>query len=400
MTISDDQPAAHLHWIQLELDYIAKQGLIRFRRALKFCPDGSILYRGKNLVNFSSNDYLGLSRHPSIIKSACKAIRAFGAGATASPLVSGYTRLHRSLEKELAQWEGLDDALVFPSGYSANLGTITALVHPKDLILADSLNHASIIDACRLSHCTSRFYRHNNLNHLQELIASNKGKYRNLWIISDSLFSMDGDFAPINQLYQVALQNDAMLILDEAHATGVIGKSARGLTDLIPEEFRWQDRIVKLGTLSKSFGAQGGFVCANKQIISLIKNKARPYIFSTALSPAAVAAARSALRLLVKDKNRTQLVNQLSSYLRTKLAELNIDIGASESQIIPIIIGDAAKTLRLSMNLIKRGFFVPAIRPPSVPENTSRLRISLNANHRIEVLNDFISNLKSALTEV
>jgi len=399
LSISDDQPAVHLDWVQLELDRIAFNGLTRFRRALKFSPNGSILYRGKNLVNFSSNDYLGLSQHPNIIKSACKAIKAFGAGATASPLVSGYTRLHRSFEKELALWEGLDDSIVFPSGYSANLGTITALVHPKDLILSDSLNHASIIDACRLSHCTSRFYRHNNLDHLQELIALNREKYRNLWIVSDSLFSMDGDFALVKQLYDVALKNDAMLILDEAHATGVIGNFARGLTDLLPEGIDWQDRIVKLGTLSKAFGSQGGFVCAKKQIINLIKNKARPYIFSTALSPAAVAAARASLKLISKDKNRTELIQHLSAYLRSKLLELNINIGASESQIIPIIIGDASKTLRLSKNLIKRGFFVPAIRPPSVPKNTSRLRISLNANHNVEVLNDFISNLKLALTE-
>ena len=250
----ESQSTDHLDWVQHELDIISNAGLKRFRKALNFCPDGSIVYRKKKLVNFASSDYLAFSKHPAVIHSARKAILSYGVGAGASPLVSGYTQLHRSLEREIAQWEGFDDALVFSSGFGVNLGTISALVHPKDLILSDALNHASIIDGCRLSRATLRFFKHKDCDHLQDLILRAKGKFRKLWIITDTLFSMDGDHAPIEKLFQITLKNDAMLILDEAHATGVTGVDARGLTDTFPAGLDWKSRVVKLGTLSKALG--------------------------------------------------------------------------------------------------------------------------------------------------
>jgi 8-amino-7-oxononanoate synthase len=315
-------------------------------------------------------------------------------------LVSGYTKLHRALERDIARWEGFDDALVFSSGFAANLGTISSLVHPKDLILSDSLNHASIIDGCRFSRATLRFFKHKDCDHLQNLIFRNQGKFRKLWIVSDTLFSMDGDFAPIEKLYELTLKNDAMLILDEAHATGVTGDGARGLTDVFPIDSDWKSRIIKLGTLSKALASQGGFVCANKKIIKLIKNKARSYIFSTALSPVCVAAARTAIKLINKDDTRRDLVISLSNYLRKNLVEMGLDIGPSESHIIPVIFGNTEKTMRIAKHLLELGFLVPPIRPPSVPVNSSRLRISVTAFHTYDLINDFLLKLKVVLSQL
>lgn len=400
MKIPDSQSVDHLNSIQHELDLIANAGLNRFRRALKFCPDGSVLYRNKKLVNFASNDYLAFSKHPDVIHSARRALNSYGVGSGASPLVSGYTKLHRALERDIARWEGFDDALVFSSGFAANLGTISSLVHPKDLILSDSLNHASIIDGCRFSRATLRFFKHKDCDHLQNLIFRNQGKFRKLWIVSDTLFSMDGDFAPIEKLYELTLKNDAMLILDEAHATGVTGDGARGLTDVFPIDSDWKSRIIKLGTLSKALASQGGFVCANKKIIKLIKNKARSYIFSTALSPVCVAAARTAIKLINKDDTRRDLVISLSNYLRKNLVEMGLDIGPSESHIIPVIFGNTEKTMRIAKHLLELGFLVPPIRPPSVPVNSSRLRISVTAFHTYDLINDFLLKLKVVLSQL
>jgi 8-amino-7-oxononanoate synthase len=308
--------------------------------------------------------------------------------------------LHRALEQDIAHWEGFDDALVFSSGFAANLGTISSLIHPKDLILSDSLNHASIIDGCRFSRATLRFFKHKDCDHLQNLIFRNQGKFRKLWIVSDTLFSMDGDFAPIEKLYELTLKNDAMLILDEAHATGVTGDAARGLTDVFPIDSDWKSRIIKLGTLSKALASQGGFVCANKKIIKLIKNKARSYIFSTALSPVCVAAARTAIKLINKDDTRRDLVISLSNYLRKNLVEMGLDIGPSESHIIPVIFGNTEKTMRIAKQLLELGFLVPPIRPPSVPVNSSRLRISVTAFHTYDLINDFLLKLKVVLCQL
>ncbi|MEY4945755.1 MAG: hypothetical protein RIR22_456 [Planctomycetota bacterium] len=400
MKIPDSQSVDYLNSIQHELDLIANAGLNRFRRALKFCPDGSVLYRNKKLVNFASNDYLAFSKHPDVIHSARRALNSYGVGSGASPLVSGYTKLHRALERDIARWEGFDDALVFSSGFAANLGTISSLVHPKDFILSDSLNHASIIDGCRFSRATLRFFKHKDCDHLQNLIFRNQGKFRKLWIVSDTLFSMDGDFAPIEKLYELTLKNDAMLILDEAHATGVTGDGARGLTDVFPIDSDWKSRIIKLGTLSKALASQGGFVCANKKIIKLIKNKARSYIFSTALSPVCVAAARTAIKLINKDDTRRDLVISLSNYLRKNLVEMGLDIGPSESHIIPVIFGNTEKTMRIAKHLLELGFLVPPIRPPSVPVNSSRLRISVTAFHTYDLINDFLLKLKVVLSQL
>ena len=400
MKIPDSQSVDHLNSIQHELDLITNAGLNRFRRALNFCPDGSVLYRNKKLVNFASNDYLAFSKHPAVLHSARRALNSYGVGSGASPLVSGYTKLHRALERDIAHWEGFDDALVFSSGFAANLGTISSLVHPKDLILSDSLNHASIIDGCRFSRATLRFFKHKDCDHLQNLIFRNQSKYRKLWIVSDTLFSMDGDFAPIEKLYELTLKNDAMLILDEAHATGVTGDGARGLTDVFPIDSDWKSRIIKLGTLSKALASQGGFVCANKKIIKLIKNKARSYIFSTALSPVCVAAARTAIKLINKDDTRKDLVISLSNYLRKNLVEMGLDIGPSESHIIPVIFGNTEKTMRIAKQLLELGFLVPPIRPPSVPVNSSRLRISVTAFHTYDLINDFLLKLKVVLCQL
>jgi 8-amino-7-oxononanoate synthase len=381
-----------LDWIDDALAELDRRGLRRTASRRDSAQRGSeICLDGRTLINFGSNDYLGLAADPSIASAIPDFIGEFGWGSGASPLVSGNSSLQRSLEHEVAGFLGTADAIVFPTGFAANAGTIPCLVGRGDAIFSDALNHASIIDGCRLSGAMIHVYRHRDVSHLRELLQQSSTASRRL-IVTESLFSMDGDIAPLAQLAEMARDYSAVLMVDEAHATGVFGKSGRGLC----EQFGVENVVhIHLGTFSKALGSVGGFVAGSAQLIEWLRNRARTYMFSTAAPAVAAVATRRALAIARSDQDRRERLLEVSKRTRDALLSRGFDIGASESQIVPVILGDARRAVLASSALREMGFFVPAIRPPSVPDGQSRLRISLTARHTSEHVDDLIAALLS-----
>ncbi len=325
---------------------------------------------GKDYISFSCNDYLGLSQHPRVIAAATQAIKKYGAGAGASRLVTGNSPLYSDLEKLLAERNGTADACVFGSGYLANIGTITALVGKNDLILADKLSHACIIDAARLSGATLLRFAHNNHEHCKMLLEANRAEYQNCLIVTETIFSMDGDIAPLKELSGLAKKYNSWLMTDSAH-------SLSPLPDLdVP--------IIKMGTLSKTFGSYGGYVCGSKILIEYLKNAARSLIFSTALPPATLAASIEAIKTL---RDEPQLIKQAMD--NAILFTNTLGLASAQSTIVPLILGENDKAISASKILAEHGFLITAIRPPTVPENTARLRFTFSAMHK----HDDIKNL-------
>jgi len=380
-----------LSWIDNALNELAAQDLLRRRRLHSGPQQSRIIIDGRELTNFSSNDYLGLAADPRLADAAQEAACQEGWGAGASPLVSGYSLAHQRLEERLAQFEGSEAALLFPSGFAANQGTIAALVGRGDAVFGDELNHASLIDGCRLSRAAVHVYPHCDCARLAEMLQSATGFHRRL-IVTDSLFSMDGDHAPLVDLTSLAEQYDAMLLIDEAHATGVFGAHGRGLAEALDVE----DRVhVCVGTLSKALGSAGGFVSGSRPLVEWLVNRARPYIFSTASPPPVCAAANAALGIVETEPERRRQLLARSAALRDALRAQGWNIGQSESQIIPLVVGSAAAALELSARLRQQGHFVPAIRPPSVPAGQSRLRISVMAGHTPEMIESLLAALSA-----
>jgi 8-amino-7-oxononanoate synthase len=378
-----------------ELDERRRCGLYRTRRRLASAQGARVRLGGRDFVNFSSNDYLNLAADPRLARAAAQAARRYGCGAGASPLVSGHLRPLRHLERDLAAWEGTEAALVFASGYAANLAAVATVAGRDDVIFSDERNHASLIDGCRLSRARCFVYRHCDLDHLAELLGRAGSGARRRLIVSDTVFSMDGDLAPLAGLFEVAERHDALLLIDEAHATGVLGEAGRGLTDLLPPGKGDPHRLVKVGTLSKALGAQGGFICGSRHFIDYLVNCARAYIFSTALAPPSAAAARAAVALVRAEPERRRHLLALAEILRAGLPVPT----ESRCQIVPVIVGEAAAAMRLSARLEERGLLVPAIRPPSVPEGTSRLRISLTAGHTEEDVQRLLEALREGASD-
>jgi 8-amino-7-oxononanoate synthase len=346
---------------------------------------------GQTLLNFGSNDYLGMAAEPVVIEAARQSLLQVGWGAGASPLVTGRGTIHAQLERELARFEGTEAALLFPSGFAANVGAIAALAGAGDAIFSDAKNHASIIDGCRLSGATVLIYRHRDVAHLQELLADGSAKYRRRLIATDSLFSMDGDFAPLVELAELARKHEAMLLVDEAHATGVIGAGGRGVCEWLGVE---EDISARVGTLSKALGSSGGFVAGSRQLIDWLANRARPYVFSTAAPEAAAAAALQSLQLVRSEPQRRQTLLALAAEFREQLSSGGYTIGDSQSQIVPIVLGDPNRTMQVAQALRERGMFVPGIRPPSVPAGESLLRVSLTYLHRREHVEQLLASLR------
>jgi 8-amino-7-oxononanoate synthase len=345
-------------------------------------PRGPIVHHdGAQWINFGSNDYLNLSGDPRLGQAVAHAIEGEGWGSGASPLVTGHAGTHRLLEQRLAEFEGAEAALLFTSGFAANLGTIAALVGPRDQIFSDERNHASIIDGCRLSRAEVTDYRHADAGHLKELLAASPPARRRL-IVTDSLFSMDGDIAPLVEIAELAEKHGAMLLVDEAHATGVFGASGRGLLEQLKVR---SESIIHVGTLSKALGSIGGFVTGPQLLIDWLTNRARPYVFSTAMPAAACAAGIQALDIVRNEPWRRETLLASARKLRHELKQLGWCVGG-DSQIVPIAIGDPAKTMSLAANLRSQGLLVPGIRPPSVPTGGSLLRISLSCGHTAEML--------------
>jgi 8-amino-7-oxononanoate synthase len=368
-------------WMDDDLEDRRRRGLYRTRRRLQSGQGAHVRLGGRDLVNFASNDYLNLAGDPRLARAAARAARRYGTGAGASPLVSGRLPPLRALERDLARWEETEAALVFSSGFAANLAVVGTLARKPDAVFSDAANHASLIDGCRLSGARIHVYRHLDLDHLAGLLASEGGKARRRLIVSDSVFSMDGDIAPVRELLRLADRFYALVVLDDAYATGVLGGQGRGVADELTPAERTSDRLVKVGTLSKALGGQGGFVCGSRQLVRWLVNHARPYIFSTALAPPAAAAARAAVRIIADEPERREGLLRLAEGLRRGLRGLGCAVWNSRCQIIPVIIGDARRTVALARRLEEEGVLVPAIRPPSVTEGTSRLRISLTSGH-------------------
>jgi 8-amino-7-oxononanoate synthase len=376
-----------------DLNERRRRGLYRTRRHLQSPQGVRVVLRGREHLNFSSNDYLALAADPRLALAAARAARRYGAGAGASPLVSGLTPPLRRLERSLAEWEGTEAALVFSSGFAANLAVVSALGGRGDAIFSDGRNHASLIDGCRLSRARVHVYRHADPDHLADLLRSETAARRRV-IVSDSVFSMDGDFAPLAGLLDLAERFDALLVLDEAHATGVLGEHGRGLTELLAVPRT--ERLIKVGTLSKALGAQGGFVCGSRRLIAWLVNHARPYIFSTALAPPAAAAAARAVEIVRTEPDARRHLYQVAEQLRQGFGELGFHVDGSRCQIVPLIVGEPRAAVRLSRRLEQDGLLVPAIRPPSVPEGTARLRISLTAGHSGEDVERLLAALQHA----
>ncbi|MGH7169472.1 MAG: 8-amino-7-oxononanoate synthase [Gemmataceae bacterium] len=368
-------------WMDDDLEERRRRGLYRDRRRLQSGQGPRVRLHGRELINFSSNDYLALAADPRLARAAARAARRYGCGAGASTLVSGCTPPLRSLEHTLADWEGAESALVFSSGYAANLALVSSLADQPDAVFSDALNHASLIDGCRLSRAAVHVYRHNDLDHLADLLRTQGCRVRRRLIVSDTVFSMDGDLAAVGGLLELAERFDCLLLIDEAHATGVLGEQGRGVTDLLPAASWSWERLIKVGTLSKALGAQGGFVCGSRRLIAWLVNHARPYIFSTALSPPIAAAACRAVEVVRQEPERRRHVLALAERLRRELCKVGGIVGDSCCQIVPLIVGDARETVQLSRRLEEHGLLVPAIRPPSVPDGAARLRISVTAGH-------------------
>lgn len=367
--------------LQEELDGLRAAGLLRRRREVVSLGDGWCRVEGRRLRNFAANDYLNLAHDPRVVAAARAALDECGAGAGASALVTGRSAWHVRLEERLAAFEGREAALLFPSGYAANVGTIPALARPQDVVFCDRLNHASLIDGCRLSGARFRVYRHDQLDRLERELGKAAG-HRRRWIVTDSVFSMDGHLAPLPALCDLAERFDAGLIVDEAHATGVLGTDGRGAAELLGVE----DRVtVRIGTLSKAVGSLGGFVAGPRPLIDWLVNAARTQIFSTALPPSACAAALTALEIIQREPLRRQHLLARSEHLRQQLTAQGSPLPAGGcGPILPVILGDADRTVAAAARLEAAGLLVPAIRPPTVPSGTSRLRISLSAVHTEE----------------
>jgi len=366
-----------LRWIDDEIAVIRAAGLERPARVRDGRQGREVLLDGRRLLNFGSNDYLGYAGDVRLTKAASKGACAEGFGAGASPLVSGHSLAHERLEAAIAGMLDVEAALVFPSGFAANTATIAALVGPDDLIASDERNHASIIDGCRLSRARVCIYPHRDLSALDRLLAAAADSRRRL-IVTDSLFSMDGTIAPLDGLSDLARRHDAMLLVDEAHATGVFGRRGSGLV----EETGCADAVqIRIGTLSKAVGAAGGFVAGGAEFIHWLRHTARAWIFSTAHPPAVAAAATRAIGLIAEEPGRRLDLLARAADFREGLRSRGIDSGAAEAQIVPVAAGSPAAAVAMAARLADQGFFVPAIRPPSVPENGSLVRVSLSWHH-------------------
>jgi 8-amino-7-oxononanoate synthase len=343
-----------------------------------------------HFIDFSSNDYLGLSHHPRVTAAACAAARKWGTGSAASRLLSGNLAVHGALEKKIARFKKEEEAIVFSSGYLANLGVIQALVNEKDAVILDRLNHASLIDGARLSKAKFWVYRHKDMEQLDGLLSRAKGFRRRL-VVTDAYFSMDGDLAPLPELARLCKRHDAMIMIDEAHSTGVYGKTGRG----IAEHFGVKEGVgVTMGTLSKALGSAGGFIAGNASLKETLVNVCRPYIYTTAPVPAASASALEALNVIEDTPSIREKLWSNIRRLREGLEPLGFDLMGSEGPIVPIRVGDPAKTTAIKEKLKAQSCFVSAIRPPSVPEGTDRIRLSVSAAHSSAQIDKLVATLK------
>jgi 8-amino-7-oxononanoate synthase len=350
-----------------------------------------IVVEGREYLAFCSNDYLGLASHPRIVEAAVDAALRYGIGQGASHLLGGHSAAHERLESALAEFVQMPRALLFSSGYQANIGAVTALAGPEDVVFSDALNHASLIDGMRLSRARVVRYPHGDVDFLSQAVAASGGKTK--LVVTDSVFSMDGDMAPIPALLDLCERHDALLLLDDAHGFGVVGSEGRGSAAHFGAR---SPRIVYVGTLGKAAGVSGAFVAGTAEIVETILQRARSYIYTTAAPAMLAAAVEASLELIEREEWRRERLRKLTGALKQSLREAEIGLTNSFTPIQPLILGTNSKALSASAALRERGILVPAIRPPTVPEGTARLRISLSAAHTEQD----VSRLASALREV
>lgn len=370
--------ATTLDWIQQEIDALKEAGLYNRIRTISSPQGAWLVVDGKKVLNFCSNNYLGLANHPHLVEAAQAAIAKYGVGPAAVRTIAGTLDLHLELEKRMAAFKGVEAAITFQSGFSANLATIPALVGKEDVIFSDELNHASIIDGSRLSGARIVRYPHNSPKGLEQVIRDNQGTYRRGLVITDGVFSMDGDIAPLDRICEVSSAHGLMLMVDDAHGEGVMGNGGRGIVD----HFHLHGKVdVEIGTLSKAFGVVGGVVAGKSIVIEWLRQRGRPFLFSSAVSAADAAACLAALDIL---EGSTELVDRLwenARYFKTQMVNLGFDTGNSVTPITPIMLGEASLAQQFSRELFEEGVFAMSIGFPTVPKGKARIRVMISAAH-------------------
>ena len=385
-----------------KLQNLQQQQLYRSRRLVETPQDVELKVNGKSLINFCSNDYLGLANHPDVKQAFKKAVDQYGVGSGASQLITGHQKPHRALEEELAEFLGRERVLLFSTGYMANLGVVSALTERQDEVFEDKLNHASLIDAALLSRAKLSRYPHTDISSLA--LQLKKSNAKNKFIISDGVFSMDGDKAPLTELVRLAKEHDAVLMIDDAHGLGVLGKTGKGIIEEQLDPVSENEVDIFVGTFGKAFGTFGAFVAGSEALIENLINFSRSYIYTTAMPAAVAEATRASLKIIQQGSELREKLQENINYFRNGCIEHGLPLAAEPeygqySAIQPLIIGAADKALVLSKILQQQGVLIGAIRPPTVPLNTSRLRITLSAKHTPEHLDSLLAVLSHSYAE-
>jgi 8-amino-7-oxononanoate synthase len=379
-----------LREVSEQLLNIKRAGLYRELKVINSPAEPSVIIDNKPYLVFCSNNYLGLANDRRVKEAAIETINKYGLGSGASRVICGNSSPHQRLEEELARFKGVRDAIIFPTGYMANIGVISSVAERGDTLIIDRLSHASIVDGCRLSQAKLQVYPHNDLDALESVLNRSR-KFRRRLIVTESIFSMDGDIAPLPQLVELAKKHEALLMVDEAHATGVLGEHGRGAAELFGQEAGLD---ISMGTLSKAVGSLGGFVAGDERLINYLRQRARSFIYTTALPPAVCAVAICALRIIDAEPKLRERLWQNVAYLRSGLIKLGFDTMNSQTQIIPVLLKDESRVMSASNYLFERGILVPGIRPPTVPKGQCRLRICLSASHNQEQLKHLLDALR------
>jgi glycine C-acetyltransferase len=376
--------AKRFDWIRKEIKEIKSSGFYNKIRRLSSPQGAWLVVDGRKVLNFCSNNYLGLANHPRMIRAAKEAMDQYGVGPAAVRTIAGTMDIHLELERRVAAFKNVQAAISFQSGFAANMGAIPALVGKEDAIFSDELNHASIIDGCRLSGARIIRYSHCNPTHLEQVIKENEGNYRHGLIVTDGVFSMDGDIAPLDKIYKIAEANDILLMVDDAHGEGVLGKGGRGIVD----HFNLHGKVdIEVGTFSKAFGVVGGVVAGNANVVEWLSQRGRPFLFSSAVTPQDVAACIAAIDIL---EESTELVDRLwdnANYFKKEMSKLGFDTGKSQTPITPVMLGEAPLAQQFSRDLFKAGIFAISIGFPTVPKGKARIRVMISAAHNKEDLN-------------
>ncbi|MDY6934862.1 MAG: 8-amino-7-oxononanoate synthase [Spirochaetota bacterium] len=376
--------------LRKEIEKLKGAELYRILKRIESPMNPTVVIEGRELILFSSNNYLGLATHPKLKEASLHALNRYGTGSGASRLISGNMDIHEELERRIAQFKNCEAAIVFPTGYMANIGLITSLAGKGDLILSDELNHASIIDGCRLSGADIQIYPHKDAKALWHMLSEDDEAFvdevnRKRIIITDGVFSMDGDIASLPDILRVAEEYDAFVIVDDAHSTGVLGEGGRGTAEHY--NISNSENLIQMGTFSKALGGMGGFVAGSEVLIDYLKNRARCFVYSTALPPSVCASSIAAIDLIDSEPGIRQSLWRNVGMLIRGLHDLGYDTMGSQTHIVPILIRDTGQTMKFAQALIDAGIYAPGIRPPTVPEKMSRIRVSLMASHNDEHIN-------------